>query len=224
MGGVNDGQMFIEDSRLGQSHVVRSRAVTSFTAHTGFGKGVFLNVHTRGVTTAATLAPGPLVPAVLFVSEPLTRPGVVLNRSHVESPLLFHQKSLLPLHPDGVFYLLDFGDIKLIRWHVLLLQVGPNELRIDLHDQGIPDFGHILKGAAVESRGPGIVVLQVAEFASPRAHVGLGLGQYFLDFGLIFIWAAARQPHSQEPYQGKSDPSTRFHLLLHFVDFIQFMP
>jgi hypothetical protein len=190
----------IEDSRLGQSHVVRSRAVTGLAADAGFGKGVFFNVHTRGVTTAATLAPGPLVPAVLFVSEPLTRPGVVLNN------------------------LLDFGDIKLIRWHVLLLQVGPNELRIDLHDQGIPDFGHILKGAAVESRGPGIVVLQVAEFASPRAHVGLGLGQYFLDFGLIFIWAAARQPHSQEPYQGKSDPSTRFHLLLHFVDFIQFMP
>ena len=175
--------------------MVGAGAVAGLASDGRFRKSILIQIGTHGMTPAAFFYPGTLVPASLAVIGPCIVPGVILYRCDIKLAVLFNQKPLFPLDADGVFYLLDFGDIDLIQRNLKLLfqllKICPDGFRIDFGDYGIPILSHILKGAAVKGCLPGIVMFQVADFALFGADKRLWTGHDFLD--LVLFWTATNQ-------------------------------
>ncbi len=65
LGGVEDGQAFVEDRRFRQCYMVRAGTVAGLAADSRFNEGAFFQIDARGVTPAAILVPGPLCPSRL---------------------------------------------------------------------------------------------------------------------------------------------------------------
>ncbi len=169
--------------------------MAGFATHGRLGKSVFFQVSTHGVAATAFFGPGALVPVRFAIIGPGVVPGVILNRRDIEPAVFFDQIALFPLDADDEFYLLHLRNINLIQRYFQLffpqLQIQPNLIRINCRNHSVPILSHVLKCAAVEGHLPGIVVLQVADFALFRTDVRLWTGHDFLD--LVPFWTTTNQ-------------------------------
>ena len=89
LGRIDNGLALFKDGGLGQSGMPGAFAVTGLAGDARFYKGVFLQIHTGGMTTAALQQPGPFVPVFLVVIDPAMGIRVVLDGRDKQGVIFF---------------------------------------------------------------------------------------------------------------------------------------
>ena len=121
LGRIDDSLALFENRSFRKGRVPGAFAVTGLTGDPRFHKGIFFQIDTSGMATAAFQQPRPFVPVFLMVIDPAMGIGVVLNGRDEQGVIFFYQITLLPLAADGVEDLVQLGDINLIRRHFKLV-------------------------------------------------------------------------------------------------------